>query len=172
MPGREARKPVERSCALVKLAVAAVSMSVLTAGGGQGTGAPREGRAARRDPLPGSAVSPTLTPQVSGTTRRLDSVSVVNENVVWASGRNGTVVRTLDGGETWEVHVIPGAETLAFRDIEAFSKDVAFVIANCDSIAHADRTLKQQNKAGRNVSCEVLQTKTNTNGEGGENNCD
>ena len=130
MPGREARKPFVRSCALVKLAVAAVSMSVLTAGCGQGTGAPREGFAARRDPLPGSAVSPTLTPQVSGTTRRLDSVSVVNENVVWASGRNGTVVRTLDGGETWEVHVIPGAETLAFRDIEAFSKDVAFVLSN------------------------------------------
>ena len=32
----------------------------------------------------------------------------VNERVVWASGRLGTVVRTIDGGATWEVHVIPG----------------------------------------------------------------
>jgi photosystem II stability/assembly factor-like uncharacterized protein len=38
--------------------------------------------------------------------------------------------RPIDGGATWEVHVIPGAETLAFRDIEAFSQDVAFVLSN------------------------------------------
>src|SRR5262245_29228225 len=112
MRGREAQRSFER-CSLVKLAVAAVSMSVLTASCGEGTSTPRQGRAAQRKALQG----PTLTPQVSGTTRRLDSVSVVNERVVWASGRNGTVVRTLDGGETWEVHVIPGAEALAFRDI-------------------------------------------------------
>ncbi len=74
--------------------------------------------------------SPTVTPQISGTTNRLDAVSVVNEHVAWASGRNGTVVRTIDGGATWEVHVIPGAETLAFRDIDAFSQDVAFVLSN------------------------------------------
>jgi photosystem II stability/assembly factor-like uncharacterized protein len=126
MPGREAQRSFERSCSLVKLAVAAVALSFVAAGCGEGTSAPREGLATRSDALQG----PTLTPQASGTTRRLDSVSVVNERVVWASGRNGTVVRTLDGGETWEVHVIPGAETLAFRDIEAFSKDVAFVLSN------------------------------------------
>ena len=56
--------------------------------------------------------------------------SRVDEHVAWASGRNGTVLRTIDGGATWEVHVIPGAETLAFRDIDAFSKDVAFVLSN------------------------------------------
>ncbi len=77
-----------------------------------------------------AVTTPTLTPQVSGTTVRLDSVAAVNERVAWASGRSGTVVRTTDGGATWEVHVIPGAETLAFRDIEAVNENVAFVLSN------------------------------------------
>ncbi|HZJ52947.1 MAG TPA: hypothetical protein VFD38_02320 [Myxococcaceae bacterium] len=85
--------------------------------------------AERRDPVARSS-TPTLTPQVSGTVNRLDSVAAVNARVVWASGRGGTVVRTIDGGETWEAHVIPGAETLALRDVEAVSQDVAFVMSN------------------------------------------
>ena len=112
---------------LPKLALVVVSMSVLLPGCGDSGEAPRPGLATRGSSL---GATPTLTRQTSGTTNRLDAVSVVNERVAWASGRLGTVVRTIDGGETWEVHQIPGAETLAFRDIEAFSQDVAFVLSN------------------------------------------
>lgn len=41
------------------------------------------------------------TPQTSGTTSLLYSVSAVDNNVVWACGAAGTVVRTTDGGATW-----------------------------------------------------------------------
>src|SRR5262245_34664503 len=51
---------------------------------------------------------PTLTPQVSGTLNRLQAVSPVNSQVVWASGVGGTWALTTDGGETWESHVVPG----------------------------------------------------------------
>ena len=44
---------------------------------------------------------PTLTPQVSGTTNRLQAVSPVNSRVVWASGVGGTYALTTDGGNTW-----------------------------------------------------------------------
>jgi photosystem II stability/assembly factor-like uncharacterized protein len=104
-----------------------VFLFILVTGCGDGRQAPGSELATESHALHSS---PTLTPQISGTANRLDAVSVVNEHVVWASGRNGTVVRTIDGGATWEVHVIPGAETLAFRDIDAFSKDVAFVLSN------------------------------------------
>jgi len=114
-------------CSLSKLAVFVVSVSVLAAACGDAGNTPPPGLATQGEAL---RATPTLTPQVSGTTSRLDAVSVVNARVAWASGRLGTVVRTIDGGATWEVHVIPGAETLAFRDIEAFSKDVAFVLSN------------------------------------------
>ncbi len=72
---------------------------------------------------------PTLTPQTSGTTSRLQAVSPVNQWVVWASGVNGTYARTLNGGATWETAVVPGAETLQFRDVEGVSAREAYLMA-------------------------------------------
>jgi photosystem II stability/assembly factor-like uncharacterized protein len=70
---------------------------------------------------------PTLTPQDSGTTNGLIAVSAVNPRVVWASGRGGTFVVTTDGGDTWRAGVVPGAETLQFRDVEGVSARVAYL---------------------------------------------
>jgi photosystem II stability/assembly factor-like uncharacterized protein len=60
---------------------------------------------------------------------------VVSEKIVWASGTGGTVIRTVDRGKTWNVIVVPGAEKLDFRDIEAFDAKTAYVlsIGNGDS---------------------------------------
>ena len=46
--------------------------------------------------------SPHFEMQESGVTVNLRGISAVSDAVVWASGENGTVVRTLDGGEHWE----------------------------------------------------------------------
>ena len=40
--------------------------------------------------------------QDSGVSVNLRGLSVVSPNVAWASGVNGTVVRTKDGGKTWQ----------------------------------------------------------------------
>ena len=40
--------------------------------------------------------------QDSGVSINLRGLSVVSPNVAWASGVNGTVVRTKDGGKTWQ----------------------------------------------------------------------
>jgi photosystem II stability/assembly factor-like uncharacterized protein len=69
------------------------------------------------------------TPQQSGTSNRLQAVSPVDENVVWASGVGGTYAVTTDGGATWTSHVVPGAETLQFRDVEGVSAKVAYLLA-------------------------------------------
>ena len=69
------------------------------------------------------------TPQTSGTTERLRGVSAVSENVAWASGNRGTVVRTTDGGASWALAGIPGAEALDFRDIEAIDADTVYVLS-------------------------------------------
>jgi photosystem II stability/assembly factor-like uncharacterized protein len=76
----------------------------------------------------GSA-APTLTPQVSGTTIRLQAVSPVNERVVWVSGVAGTFALTTDGGDTWRAGVVPGADSLEFRDVEGVSERVAYLLA-------------------------------------------
>ncbi len=86
---------------------------------------------------PGPA--PSWTVQASGTAASLRGVSAVDDRVAWASGANGTVLRTLDGGTTWAVIPVPGAENVDFRDIEAFGPDEA-VIMGIDRPARIYRT--------------------------------
>jgi photosystem II stability/assembly factor-like uncharacterized protein len=75
----------------------------------------------------------TQTPQwmalESGVTARLRGVSTVSDRVAWASGANGTIVRTADGGATWQALTAPNAEKLDFRDIDAIDDKTAYVLS-------------------------------------------
>src|SRR5262249_60023537 len=55
---------------------------------------------------------------------------VVTQNVVWASGSDGTIRRTGDGGRNWSVLTVPGAEKLDFRGIRAFDEKTAIIISS------------------------------------------
>ena len=72
---------------------------------------------------------PTLTSQQSGTTQLLIAVSPVNSRIVWAAGTGGTYVVTTDGGSTWKSGVVPGAESLQFRDVQGVSDQVAYLMS-------------------------------------------
>jgi photosystem II stability/assembly factor-like uncharacterized protein len=56
-------------------------------------------------------------------------VSAVSPSVAWASGANGTILRTIDGGGSWKPRPIAGTEKLDFRDIDAFSDGIAYVMS-------------------------------------------
>lgn len=79
--------------------------------------------------LSGTLAGPTLTPQHSGTTSRLQAVSAVGPQVAWVSGVDGSYAVTRDGGATWHAAVVPGAELLQFRDVEAVSAQEAYLLA-------------------------------------------
>lgn len=64
------------------------------------------------------------------TTAGFRGLSVVNEKIVWASGTDGTVIRTLDGGKNWSVMTVAGAEKLDFRGIKAFDDQTAVIISS------------------------------------------
>jgi hypothetical protein len=59
----------------------------------------------------------------------LRGLSVVNDRVIWVSGSNGTVGRSVDKGKSWQWITVPGMEKRDFRDIEAFNEDTAVIIA-------------------------------------------
>lgn len=52
----------------------------------------------------------------------LRGLFVLDANVVWASGTNGTVVHTSDQGQTWKVQRLAGAESLDIRDLHVFDE--------------------------------------------------
>jgi photosystem II stability/assembly factor-like uncharacterized protein len=69
------------------------------------------------------------TDQTSGTSALLIAVSPVNENVVWASGAEGTWLRTTDGGATWQAGRVAGADSLQFRDVHAVDENTAYLLS-------------------------------------------
>ena len=76
-----------------------------------------------------AAPAPRWTAQTSGVTARLRGVSAVNERVAWASGAGGTVLRTADGGVTWQKLSVPDATALDFRDVDAVSETSAYILS-------------------------------------------
>ena len=69
--------------------------------------------------------------ETSNTTADLRGIHSIGNGVAWASGTNGTVLRTEDGGYVWQLCAVPpGAEKLDFRGIQAFDANTAFVMSS------------------------------------------
>ena len=83
---------------------------------------------------------PTVKLLTSGTKSSLRGLSVVNDEVVWVCGSNGTVGRSSNGGKDWKWKVVKGFEKRDFRDIEAFDATTAVIIAVGEP-AHILRTV-------------------------------
>jgi photosystem II stability/assembly factor-like uncharacterized protein len=67
--------------------------------------------------------------QAVDTKSDLRGLCVVISGCAWASGTRGTYARTTDGGKTWSVKVVPGADRLDFRDVEAFGEMTAYLLS-------------------------------------------
>lgn len=70
-------------------------------------------------------------PQIrfSRTKEDLRGVSAVSKKVAWASGTHGTYLRMSDG-KYWIPEQVPGAESLDFRGVVAFSADEAYLMSS------------------------------------------
>lgn len=74
--------------------------------------------------------------QSSGSKSSLRGVSAVSDKIAWASGSNGTCLKTIDGGETWQVLTVSDSDKLDFRDVDAFDADTAYLL----SIGEGDKS--------------------------------
>ncbi|MBN4081035.1 hypothetical protein JYT44_01585 [Caldithrix abyssi] len=64
----------------------------------------------------------------SGVLASFRGLNVVNKKVVWVSGTSGTVLRTVNGGKTWEDVSIPDLKNTDFRDIHGFDSRSAIAM--------------------------------------------
>lgn len=55
-------------------------------------------------------------------------LSVVNDNIVWVSGSNGTIGLSTDAGKSFQWLHVKGYEKTDFRDIEAFDAKTAIIM--------------------------------------------
>src|SRR5207237_3688887 len=56
-------------------------------------------------------------------------LSAVDEKIAWASGSNGTFVRTTDSGAHWQANVVPAAADLDFRDVHGVDANTAYLLS-------------------------------------------
>ena len=75
-----------------------------------------------------NAQQPTVEVLTSGQKTSLRGLSVVNDNVIWVSGSNGTVGKSTNGGKNWKWITVAGFEKTDFRDIEAFDASTAIIM--------------------------------------------
>jgi len=75
-----------------------------------------------------SLVTPTWTLQTSGVNARLRGISAVNGRVAWASGSGSTLLRTEDGGASWQRMTVT-SDRLDFRDIDAIDEKTAYALS-------------------------------------------
>ena len=73
--------------------------------------------------------SPAVELVTSGRNTSLRGLSVVNNNIIWVSGSNGTVGKSNNGGKNWKWMTVNGFEKSDFRDIEAFDGNTALIMA-------------------------------------------
>jgi hypothetical protein len=69
--------------------------------------------------------------QDSRTSADLRGIHSIGNGIAWASGTNGTVLRTTDDGDHWQLCATSsGGEVLDFRAIQAFDANTAIVMSS------------------------------------------
>jgi len=80
-----------------------------------------------------AATGPWWSVQSTGVDANLRGVAVVvrhGSTIIWATGSKGTIVRSKDGGNTWEPARISGAENLDFRGVQTFDGQTVYVMSS------------------------------------------
>ena len=122
--------PRTRRPVLLPAALALVALVATLAGQAPAHAQPAD----RANGQGGGQWSPAWVDRPTGTAEQFRGLAPVGRRVAWVSGTNGTVLRTKDGGATWD-DVSPGTvdgfdtTTLQFRDVEAWDSRRAVILS-------------------------------------------
>ncbi len=82
-----------------------------------------------QSPASSSPALPVWEAQSLNRDASIRGLCAVDDRVCWLSGSGNTIARTVDGGQSWQLLPSPAADTLDFRDVEAFDSLHALVMA-------------------------------------------
>ena len=71
----------------------------------------------------------TITPLETGVDFSCRAISAVSDQVIWASGTGNTVLRSTDGGASWQCTTPADSLSLDFRCLYAWDADNALVFS-------------------------------------------
>jgi photosystem II stability/assembly factor-like uncharacterized protein len=118
------------SSLLTSVLFAAVAPAFFALAAGSQTSPPAKPHAPATPTTKPAPTSP-WTLQTSGTTASLRGIHALPGGVAWASGSDGTVLRTEDGGYLWQHCVTPpDAAKLDFRGVWAWDEQTAIVMSS------------------------------------------
>ena len=80
-------------------------------------------------PSPTQPTPPRTLVQTSNSDALFIGISIVDQQTVWISGTDGSYGRTQDGGTTWQINTVPGADSLQFRDVHAIDAETAYLLS-------------------------------------------
>ena len=90
--------------------------------------------AVAQSPVTPTQPNPVWQMEESGTKAGLRGINSVDGTVAWASGTEGTVLRTIDGGAHWTKCAVPDGDkdgaTLDFRGVQAWDAMTSIVMAS------------------------------------------
>jgi photosystem II stability/assembly factor-like uncharacterized protein len=117
-------------------AVTLLAVAALAVGGAVIAPSSAQAGAGQRAPA-GATAAPTYSwaPSATGSTSRFRGLAAVNGRTAWVAGSNATILRTTDGGTSWQDVSPPAGQTqgstgpVQFRDIEATDSRHAVALA-------------------------------------------
>jgi photosystem II stability/assembly factor-like uncharacterized protein len=114
-----------RSLSPSRVGILAAALWTLAAGGGAGAQTPIFGN---------------IRPVESGSTASFRGISVARDGTIWIGGSKRTVLRSRDGGDSWESLPAPDRGTFDFRDVHAVSHDTAYLMVASQDTARIYKT--------------------------------
>jgi photosystem II stability/assembly factor-like uncharacterized protein len=84
--------------------------------------------------VPSSSISDSLPAfrwnlLATNSAQQFRGLSPVSADIAWVAGTNGTVLRTSNGGQTWQSVGPSDGGNLEFRDVQAFSESKAVILS-------------------------------------------
>lgn len=56
-------------------------------------------------------------------------ICAVDKDIAWVSGTKGAVYKTNNGGKSWQKIIVPGSDSLDFRDVEVIGKNTIVLMS-------------------------------------------